>query len=114
MSYLASVTRIAAAVCAVCSLAWLVDNVNTHGNQVQTGLASSLTGLGNRLEQRVTQPIASDPVRPVSPEAGLDLVDMFECTWGAVPPSINGWAGLWLVTAVIGGLPMAVLIRAGR
>jgi hypothetical protein len=119
MSYLRSAVRIAAAFCAICALAWLVDNVDTHGNQLQTGLANALAHDDLAKPSMVRGRSAGD-VPPASdvgvpPAPGLDLIDMYECMCGPSPATdIKGWVGLWLVTVLIGGLPTAVLIRARR
>lgn len=100
-----SVIRIVAAVSAITALAWLVDNVNTHGDEVQRG-----THLALSYEPRaVKTPPASQPTPATD---GLDLIDMYECMCAApIGADIKGWVGLWFVTLLVGGIPTAILLR---
>ena len=95
-----------AALVAVCSLLWLVDNVNIHGNHLAAGFEASLKGFA-----AYPAPVTASSFDTPPNTVGLDLIDMYECSWGPPLPDIGGWVGLWLVTAVVGGLPTAVLIR---
>ena len=105
-----SITRIIAAVIATIGLCVLVAGINAHGDNVQRGFALGLTQKG---------PVASSAVREArEPEfgeagAGLDLVDMYQCTCGPLASDdISGWVGVWLLTLLIGGVPTAVLLRS--
>jgi hypothetical protein len=104
--------RIAAAVIATCGLSLLVAGVNAHGDNVQRGLANGLTQDGR------SAPPAPEPVREArelefGQSTGLDLVEMYQCTWGPTVDDISGWVGLWMLTVVVGGLPTAVVLYSG-
>ena len=43
---------------------------------------------------------------------GLELVEMYACTWGPPVDDISGWVGLWVLTLLIGGVPTALLMRS--
>ena len=91
-----SLVRIVAAIVMTCSLAWLADNVNTHGNWINSEVDAAFEEF-----QRT----------PLGDPEGLNLI---ECMCGPPAYGVGGWVGLWLVTVLIGGVPTAVLIRAER
>ena len=102
-----SAPRIAAAIVASIGLAVLVWNIDRHSGHVQQGLISQLKHAPSKV---VDTPV----LKPAGLEtAGLDLIDMYECMCGgAALGDIRGWVGLWLVTVLVGGLPMAILLRS--
>ena len=102
-----SVISIVAAAITVAGLCWLVSNVNTHGDHVQLGVIS-------HLRYTPQTPVTARMPEPNRLEtAGLDMIEMYECMCPApMGTDIRGWWGLWLVTALIGGLPTAVLARS--
>ena len=101
--------RIVALVIAVCSLAWMVANVNTHGDEVRGGVSSFLKV--QAVQTRAQQSLVRERESSMA-GGGLDLVDMYQCTWGSPGSDIRGWVGLWLVTMLIGGVPTAVFVHA--
>src|SRR6185436_10337461 len=104
------VIRIAAAVMAAFGFSLLVAGVNAHGDNVQRGFAAFLAA--------PSAPSAPEPIREVrelefGESTGLDLVDMYQCTWGPTLDDISGWVGLWILTVLVGGLPTAVVLYSG-
>src|SRR5688500_532776 len=105
-----SVKWIAAFVAAT-SLYWLVSNVDRHGDHIQHALASYYLAARSQAPTPVAPPRRE--FGGVDGAAGLDVIEMFECMCPApLGNDIRGWFGLWLVTVLIGGLPIAVLVRA--
>ena len=93
---------IAAAVVAICALGWLVATVNRHGDDAQRGAALLL----HQSPPRVIS------TAPDEAGGGLDLVDMFQCMCvSGNDDEIRLWVKWWVIAAVFGGLPVAVLIR---
>ena len=96
-----------AAILAAISLNWLVSNVDTHSDHVQLGLQSHLESAQHPRPR--FPPLETTEIDA----AGPDVIHMYECMCaGPVGGDIRGWVGLWIVTAVIGGLPTAVVVRA--
>jgi hypothetical protein len=104
-----SAVRIVAAIVASVGLAVLVWNVDRHGDHVQQGLIS-------QLKHSQSRPVATPvPTADGLDTSGLDLIDMYECMCGGAPlGDIRGWVGLWLVAALIDGLPTAILLRSNK
>ena len=111
-----SVTRIIAAVIATCGLCVLVAGINAHGDNVQRGFALLLAP---DIRSAPSTPSAPEPVLEArelefGQSTGLDLVDVYQCTWGPTLDDISGWIGLWILTVIVGALPTAVLLRSNR
>lgn len=98
-----SVIRIVAAVSALCAMAWLVATVNAHGDAMQQAVSTTMRASSFRIE----------PSRNDHRPAGLELIDMYECMCGPFSNDIElrRWLRLWLVAAIIGGIPTAILLR---
>src|ERR1043165_9797139 len=96
-----SVTRVICALIAAAALAWQVDAVNTHSNDAQQGLQNALQHSSAAATTRTSS----------TDGAGLDLVDMFQCMC-ASNEDMRPWVRWWLVAAIFGGIPIAVLLRS--
>ena len=101
-----SLVRRLSALVVVGALVWLVDNVNAHGNHIAADFDTYLKA--NSLQ---AAPVRAQGFDAMPDTAGFDLIDMYDCGWGPTLPDIGGRVGLWLVTAVVGGIPTAILIR---
>jgi hypothetical protein len=102
-------TRLTAvsALVAVWALACLVDNVNTHSDHIQRSFASTIEGFSAESMGAPREWPRDSP--PNGEKASIDSIEIHHVH--AALSDIRGWLGLWLVAALTGGLPTAVLIR---
>ena len=103
MMQIASALRICAVVVATCAMSWLLLEVNRHGDDTTLAAATVLR------PSPAKQPVAPE-VRPAA-AGGLDLVDMYECMCASYGDEIGRWVWWWMMAAVFGGLPVAILLR---
>lgn len=110
--------RVTAAIIAVAGLVWLTANINTHGEELQRGLAGTVDRhpiapvVVPQAPAQVPAVQQSNELQFDESSADLELVEMYQCMCGASSDDIRGWVGLWLVTVLVGGLPTAVLVHA--
>ena len=100
--------RSIAKVLVVWALGWLLLNVNAHSDRITQKATSALVQLQAHVRS------ASVPRSVNEGGGGLHLIEMFECMCQPLGSGGGGWVGLWLVTALIGGVPTAVLLRHHR